>query len=243
MNISQFFESNPNLQYKGLHLGCGSKYLQGWCNLDYYPLVEGEEHRGSSIQPDVWFDLKNEELGNDSFDIIYSSHVIEHFTYNESLALLSKCFFALNPGGFFIVEMPDLENLCLLYTLFGSKGPRALGSSNHSFISSQFYGASWENGSSDFPLHKYVWSKKEYQHACKVIGFKVILLSNSTLSHCPGRDFVIICQKPFQFPLTENLKASEWIQRYGRPILAPFKSKLSTFILVVRLFFTMLYIR
>lgn len=228
MKVSKFFEINPGCGAKMLHIGCGSKYLKGWCNIDYYPFVEGENHRGSSIHPDVWLDLKSEDLGHGFADLIYSSHVIEHFTYNDCLNVLRKCFDALSEGGFFVAEMPDLENLCIFYAIFKSEGPRARGSSYHSIISSQFYGASWEDASCEFSHHKYVWSKNEFCRTCRSIGFNVLLLSNKTLSHYPGRDFVIVCQKPNPLRVEVNKVAREWVKRYGHPLLAPLMSVFST---------------
>jgi len=210
--------------------------MKNWCNIDNYPLVADEKHRGSEVKPDLWLDLNHEEFGQDLLDIIYSSHVFEHFTYRQSLALLSKCHTSLKPGGYFVAEMPDLASLCFFYTFFGSRGPRALGSTNHSFISSQFYGASWESSSSDFSHHRYVWSKIEFSRVCRSLGFEIVLLSNRTLSHCPGRDFVIVCKKPNYTLLSQNNEDVEvWIRRYGKPEYASFFSGLACLKLLFKL--------
>jgi hypothetical protein len=120
--------------------------------------------------------------------------------------------------------MPDLRNIAVLYALFGNKGPRALGSSNHSFVSSQFYGASWELGSEDFSLHKYVWCKSEFSSICKAVGFQVILLTNATRSHCPGRDFAIICKKPGIVSDPFHSSVKKFVESYGNRRISNLKS-------------------
>lgn len=56
-------------QIKKLHLGCGDNYMEGWTNLDINP----------EVNPDVCADIeKGLPFADDTFDVVYSKHVIEH---------------------------------------------------------------------------------------------------------------------------------------------------------------------
>lgn len=58
---------------KKLHLGCGDKRLEGYTNIDIRP--------GDAV--DHVSDLRTLSLEPNSYDIIYSCAVIEHFGRKE----------------------------------------------------------------------------------------------------------------------------------------------------------------
>ena len=58
------------------------------------------------------------QFEDNSLDVIYSSHVLEHFYYqlnNELLNTLAEWYRVLKPGGKLMVSVPDLQVLCWLY--------------------------------------------------------------------------------------------------------------------------------
>lgn len=102
--ITQYLDNSTT--EKKLQLGCGRNWLEGWLNSDYFP-------RNSDIlQLDVTVALPFE---NDTFDYIFSEHVIEHISYPEGAYMLEECFRVLKPGGVLRVGTPDLAFLVNLY--------------------------------------------------------------------------------------------------------------------------------
>ncbi|WP_210412920.1 class I SAM-dependent methyltransferase [Leptospira gomenensis] len=91
-----------------VNLGCGSRYHSAWTNIDF--LKSG---------PDViQYDLRSGiPLQANSVDVVYHSHVLEHFPRHEALAFLKNCFFVLKPGGILRVVVPDLETIITEYLL------------------------------------------------------------------------------------------------------------------------------
>ena len=89
-----------------LQLGCGRNWLEGWLNSDYFPRTS------DILQLDVTIALPFED---DTFDYIFSEHVIEHISYPEGAYMLEECFRVLKPGGVLRVGTPDLAFLVNLY--------------------------------------------------------------------------------------------------------------------------------
>lgn len=50
-----------------------------------------------------------------SVDVIYSSHMLEHFTRDDAEALLRECFRVLKPGGLLRMVVPDLRAVVTHY--------------------------------------------------------------------------------------------------------------------------------
>ncbi|MDR0466166.1 MAG: glycosyltransferase [Deltaproteobacteria bacterium] len=83
-----------------LNLGCGNAFHSDWVNLDV-----------SSSNPAVLaYDLHlGIPFADDSFDVVYHSHVLEHLERPYAEHLLRECFRALKPGGTLRVAVPNLE--------------------------------------------------------------------------------------------------------------------------------------
>src|SRR5665811_349830 len=108
-----------NLPVK-LHVGCGTKYFDGWINLD-----NNSDFNISKLEinHDMRLPLPFEE---DSVDFIYNEHFLEHLTIEEGQQAIKDFMRVLKKGGVMRMAMPDLKetvdnylNLpidCLLYT-------------------------------------------------------------------------------------------------------------------------------
>lgn len=88
-----------------LHLGCGSRRVPGWLNVD--------------IQASDWnVDLTAGWLpwADDSFDSMVSQHVVEHLHLDsEVLPLLNEVNRVVRPGGDIWLSCPDIERICQSY--------------------------------------------------------------------------------------------------------------------------------
>jgi predicted SAM-dependent methyltransferase len=89
-----------------LHLGCGSKYLPGFLNIDANPFAK----------IDLWLDARNGlPFPSNSADSIYSTHIFEHFYDDELRGLLKKCLRVLKPGAGTRLIVPNLASAISAY--------------------------------------------------------------------------------------------------------------------------------
>ncbi len=91
---------------KCLNLGCGTRFHPEWVNLDIAPAA-----------PEVkkWDLLGDLPFGDGSFEVIYHSHVLEHFSRSDGQRLLQRCHRVLGRGGIIRVVVPDLERIARIY--------------------------------------------------------------------------------------------------------------------------------
>src|SRR5262245_57057141 len=89
-----------------LNVGCGRRFANGWINIDFHS--EHPAVRRVNL-------LRRLPFQNDFFDVVYSSHVLEHFTLESAEALLRECHRIVNRGGLVRIVVPDLENVCCEY--------------------------------------------------------------------------------------------------------------------------------
>lgn len=72
-------------------------------------------------RPEVDYVMNASDLSpfeSNSVDMIYASHVLEHFHHrlnDEVLTTLKEWYRVLKPGGKLLVSVPDLKTLCWLY--------------------------------------------------------------------------------------------------------------------------------
>jgi len=89
-----------------LHLGCGKRYIPGFIHIDLvdYPHID--------YKTDV-SDLSMFE--DNSVDLIYACHVLEHFKRHEVMGVLAEWYRVLKPGGILRVAVPDFEAIVKVY--------------------------------------------------------------------------------------------------------------------------------
>ncbi len=94
------------MQY--LNLGCGKKYINepNWLNADMVPLGAGVKKCNF---------LKGIPFKNENFDVVYHSHVLEHFNQQDGLLFLKECFRILKVNGILRIALPDLEKIINVY--------------------------------------------------------------------------------------------------------------------------------
>ncbi|MGB2622833.1 MAG: methyltransferase domain-containing protein [Candidatus Acidiferrum sp.] len=89
-----------------LNLGCGQRFHPEWVNLDLHPW--NPSVRVCDLRKDLPF-------SEGSFDAVYHSHVLEHFSRADGSRFLGECHRVLRPGGIIRVAVPDLEKIARLY--------------------------------------------------------------------------------------------------------------------------------
>jgi len=81
-----------------LHLGCGEKIIPGFVNVDVRPLPG----------VDIVDDISNlNQFESNSVDLIYASHVLEHFGRLVYIDVLKGWFEVLKTGGILRIAVPD----------------------------------------------------------------------------------------------------------------------------------------
>jgi SAM-dependent methyltransferase len=94
------------MNLRALNLGCGERFNPEWTNLDL-------ARTGTNVQA---HDLKQGiPFPDATFDVVYHSHVLEHFDRRAALDLLVECNRVLRSGGIIRVVVPDLEQIARLY--------------------------------------------------------------------------------------------------------------------------------
>ena len=116
-------------QTQKLNLGCGNQVLPDWTNVDYalgaklykFPLFPWLNRQlklfNLEWHPDIFlWDLRQHFPWEDnSIDVVYSSHTLEHFNKQQGLNFLRECYRVLQPGGIIRIVVPDLSPIVQRY--------------------------------------------------------------------------------------------------------------------------------
>ena len=89
-----------------LHLGCGKRYIPGYVHID---AVEYDHVDHISSIDSLTF------LENQTIDVIYNCHVLEHFKRKDLKRVLAEWFRVLKPGGILRTSVPDFARICEVY--------------------------------------------------------------------------------------------------------------------------------
>lgn len=89
-----------------LHLGCGERFIPGFIHID--------ARKFSHIDYVTSVD-KLEMFEDNSVDLIYACHLLEHFRRNQTQDVLKEWFRVLKPNGILRLAVPDFEKLIEVY--------------------------------------------------------------------------------------------------------------------------------
>lgn len=89
-----------------LHLGSGPHTKPGWINLDIVCHPGVIEHDLTKPLP----------IDDNSCDVVYTEHFIEHISAEDGLKLLKECYRVLKIGGWVRISTPDLTEVVRCYT-------------------------------------------------------------------------------------------------------------------------------
>ncbi|MCH2023539.1 MAG: methyltransferase domain-containing protein [Saprospiraceae bacterium] len=99
-------EKFKNSNLKLLNLGCGRHYHNDWTNVDF--ISTGEKVIAHNL-------LNGIPFAKNSFDVVYHSHVLEHFEEKDGENFIKECYNVLKPKGIIRVAVPDLEQIAQNY--------------------------------------------------------------------------------------------------------------------------------
>jgi predicted SAM-dependent methyltransferase len=92
-----------------LNLGCGVTFHKSWTNIDF--VAEAEEVIAHNL-------LDGIPVSDNHFQVVYHSHILEHFSKTKAKDFMKECYRVLKPGGTLRVVIPDLEMIALNYVKY-----------------------------------------------------------------------------------------------------------------------------
>lgn len=93
---------------KYLNLGCGQKFHKDWVNIDF------SSSSNLVISHNL---LSGIPFKNEEFDVVYHSHVLEHFSKKDGYQFLIDCHRVLKKNGIIRIVVPDLELIIKEYLI------------------------------------------------------------------------------------------------------------------------------
>jgi SAM-dependent methyltransferase len=112
-----------------VNLGCGKQTIEGWVNVDYalgarfakIPFFRLLNRKVRLFKVDwdpgiLIHDLRRRfPFRDNTVDVIYASHCLEHFTKDQGVQFLRECHRVLKTNGILRVVVPDLAALIAKY--------------------------------------------------------------------------------------------------------------------------------
>lgn len=100
--------------FKKYNLGCGTDFYPGYLNIGFWQhLGEGAIYKDLNGTHGTYmlnYDLRHGIPAEDnSLDLVYHSHLLEHLSYVDGISFMKECFRVLAPGARMRVLVPDLE--------------------------------------------------------------------------------------------------------------------------------------
>ena len=101
--IRKYLKSN---EIKKLHIGAGNRKIKNWLNTDI---------GNKTIMPVVDV-TKKFPFDTETFNYVFSEHMIEHINYQDGVKMLKESFRVLKSNGKIRISTPDLQFLIDLYS-------------------------------------------------------------------------------------------------------------------------------
>ena len=172
-----------------LNMGCGSHLEPNWWNLD--------ASEASDLQ--IWWD-ENATLPfeQDSLEIVFSEHFIEHISLNAGIHFCREAGRVLRPGGIFRCSTPNFDwivnsannngwqKLMRVYEQIGDFPPGTLVHPSQ-VINWAFHGHG----------HQFIWSLADFKDHLKAAGFRDIRQVRSGETRLPGAAIEIRTSEEF----------------------------------------------
>lgn len=96
--IEKYLKSIKSVSEIALNLGCGDTLKEGYINCDLF-----------NDNADLMVDLRYLSSKIKNADLIESHHSLEHLSLKESVEALVEWVSVLNPGGYLVITLPDIE--------------------------------------------------------------------------------------------------------------------------------------
>ncbi|MDO8641772.1 MAG: methyltransferase domain-containing protein [Nitrosarchaeum sp.] len=94
-----------------LHLGCGKRFIPGFTHIDAVEFPHVDVVSSVDRLPMV---------ADNTCDVVYSCHVLEHFHRKIIVDVLKEWLRVLKPGGILRISVPDMQSLLEVYQETGN---------------------------------------------------------------------------------------------------------------------------
>ena len=141
-------------KHKRLHLGCGKKHIPGFTHID--------------IQPNDHIDYvsivsKLDMIENETIELIYACHLLEHFGRHECSGILEEWHKKLRKNGILRLAVPNFE-ACIDYYM-QSNDPNKI---------NKILGLVCGGQKNEYDFHKMIYDKELLVSMLSKIGFREI---------------------------------------------------------------------
>jgi predicted SAM-dependent methyltransferase len=166
-----------------LNLGCGSHFNAQWVNVDFSKNGEGV------IAHNL---LKGIPFADNTFEVVYHSHVLEHFSKDDGALFIKECYRVLKPGGILRITIPDLEQIISNYSRLLMTGKKEPGNekvrADYDWIMIEMYDQTVRNNGGGEML-KYLAEKNlvNEEFVIKRIGYEGEMLRKNILNAVPQK--------------------------------------------------------
>ncbi|MEZ6090213.1 MAG: methyltransferase domain-containing protein [Pirellulaceae bacterium] len=146
-----------------INAGCGEAYMSGWINIDVNADVN---------QVDLVWDLARElPFPDESCEVIFSEHVLEHLAVEQGVSFLRECHRTLCEGGVVRIAMPSLDDLIEKSATGNWRDQSWLREESWKFIQSR---AEMFNIFFRWWGHQWIYDREELHRRLKEAGFEKI---------------------------------------------------------------------
>ncbi len=171
-----------------LHLGCGGVKFENWINIDQSPYV-------ANI---VWNLANGIPFQDNSCQLIYHEHLLEHLCIEDGVSFLKECYRVLQTGGVMRVAMPSLDVLIEKYYHGNWQDQDWLNLKEYKFIKTR---SEMLNIAFRWWGHQWLYDREELHRRLQEAGFTIIKdveWGNSNISELNNRetrkDSLLICE-------------------------------------------------
>jgi predicted SAM-dependent methyltransferase len=98
---------SQNKELRKLQIGAQNNSVVGWLNVDILP---------KNLQVSYMDATKPFPFADNTFDYIFTEHMIEHISFEEAKFMLQECFRVLKPNGKIRIATPDILNTAKILT-------------------------------------------------------------------------------------------------------------------------------
>ena len=135
-----------------LNLGCGNRFHKNWTNVDF--VSTGEDVQAHNL-------LNGIPFADQTFEVVYHSHVLEHFTKKDGQKFVQECYRVLKNNGILRIAIPDLEQIAKEYlkNLALALQDDKQAQDNYEWIKIELYDQTVRNESSG-DMAKYIFQEK-----------------------------------------------------------------------------------
>jgi SAM-dependent methyltransferase len=173
---------NKNKKQRLLEIGPGLSRLAGFETLN---IIDGKD-------VDYVMDISNTlNFSDNSFDLIYASHVIEHVPWFLQKKLFAEIFRILKPNGNLEIWVPDFDKIIQVFNDYKQKGKNTTDLDGWYRFNEERDVLTWINGRifsygdgsanrSSFNWHQCVFNKDSLESLLKKTGFVSIYQMNNS---------------------------------------------------------------